>query len=308
MNPRDPFKADDAGSDELDQKIREALKEEGVIIPKTVEDVRRAKARLKAHPVTVPPHLRDSATILRRVLDEKSQQAEALSHVPALGTGGRASGQKIHEEDKRSFEGGATLRHTKGIFFRRAAFDAYIIHALPNDENLGRTKIEKVTHLAEYHCGVDCEREPVRDAAGPVDYGSRRKVESLAKKQGWYSAVDAENRLGVRYVPGPNLATALPIAERMLCSRKPAVDALIALMRPLNTKRCEIVATLYAAWNDLLLRGESPTDEEILHEARDSWHPNKLRIAKQRWIGALGWMREHHLVPKGTGRSVPPAA
>lgn len=199
-------------------------------------------------------------------------------------------------------------RHTRGIYFRRAAFDAYIIHALPNDDNLGRTKIEKITHLAEYHCGVDCEREPVRDAAGPVDYGSRRKVESLAKKQGWYSAVAAQNRWGVRYVPGPKLAAALPIAERMLRSRKPAVDALIALMRPLNTKCCEIVATLYAAWNDLLLRGESPTDEEILHEARESWHPNKLTIAKQRWIGALGWMRDNHLIPKGRGKPVPPAA
>ena len=206
--------------------------------------------------------------------------------------------------EKECIKGG----HSKGIFFRRAAFDAYIIHALSDDTNLGRTKIEKITHLAEYHCGVNCEREPVRDAAGPVDYNSRRKVESLAKKQGWYSAVAAESRWGVMYVSGPNLAAALPIAERLLGNRKTTVDALIALMRPLDTKRCEIVATLYAAWNDLLLRGETPSDEEILHEARENWHPTKLMIPRQRWIRALGWMREHHLFPKGTGKPVPPVA
>src|ERR1043166_7307072 len=100
-------------------------------------------------------------------------------------------------------------RHTKGIFYRRAAFDAYVVHALADDENLGRTKIEKITHLTEYHCRIDFERKPVRDAAGPVDYQSRRKVESLARKLNWYSVTGAENRLGVKYEPGPKLAEAL---------------------------------------------------------------------------------------------------
>lgn len=111
----------------------------------------------------------------------------------------------------------------------------------------------------------------------------------------------------VRYVPGPKLAVALTTAHRMLGIRKRPVDALIELMRPLDTRCCEIVATLYAAWNDLLLRGKSPADEEILHEAREDWHESKLSIPKQRWVRALSWMRDNHLVPRGTGRPVPPA-
>ena len=46
----------------------------------------------------------------------------------------------------------------------------------------------------------------------------------------------------------------------------------IELMRPLDTKCCEIIATLYAAWNDLLLLGKSPSDEEIVIEATEKWH------------------------------------
>jgi hypothetical protein len=119
--------------------------------------------------------------------------------------------------------------------------------------------------------------------------------------------VDAENRPGVKYVPGPRILQALPIAKRTLGTHKSAVDALIELMRPLDTTRCEIAATLYAAWNDLLLAGKVPTDDKIVHEARENWHPKKLRIPLERWKRALDWMREHHLVPRGTGKPVPQA-
>lgn len=192
------------------------------------------------------------------------------------------------------------------IFFRRAAFDAYVIHTLVGDENLGRTKIEKITHLTEFHCGVDFEREPVRDAAGPVDYLSRRKVESLAKKQCWYSAINAESRLGIKYVPGAKIMDALPIAKRTMGAHKDAIDALLELLRPLDTNRCEIIATLYAAWNDLLLAGVEPTDEKILYESRENWHPKKLRIPLEKWRRALDWMKAQKLVPRGFGKRVRP--
>lgn len=62
----DPDK-DGADFDELDARIREVLKESGAVIPETIEDVRRAKKKLKDFPITVPPHLRESSAILARV-------------------------------------------------------------------------------------------------------------------------------------------------------------------------------------------------------------------------------------------------
>jgi hypothetical protein len=294
MNDLDKSGSRDLKFDRFDEKIHQALKEEGAIIPTTVEDVRRAKTRLTARPVTVPPHLRNPDAILKKIADPECPKANVLVPVATLRGNVDASCSNV--------------RHKKGsIFFRRAAFDAYVIHALADDENLGRTKIEKITHLTEYHCGIDFEREPLRDAAGPVDYHSRRKVESLASKQHWYSIIDAENRPGVKYVPGPQILEALPIAKRTMGIRKAAVDVLIELMRPLDTTMCEIAATLYAAWNDLLLAGDAPTDEKIMREARENWHPKKLRIPLERWKRALDWMKEHHLVPRGSGKPVPPA-
>ncbi len=194
-------------------------------------------------------------------------------------------------------------KHSKGIFYRRAAIDCYLISVLQGDTNLGRTKIEKLSHLIEYHCGVDLEREPVRDAAGPNDYSSRRKVESLAGRLKWYSTRTQVDRAKVDYVPGLAITKSRHTAERLLGDRKLAVDALLRLMRPLDTKQSEIVATLYAAWNDFLLAGKKPTDNEIVDDVRNNWHPKKRSIPVEQWLQALTWMRKHQLVPRGVGRA-----
>jgi hypothetical protein len=117
----------------------------------------------------------------------------------------------------------------------------------------------------------------------------------------------AENRYGFKYVPGAKISDALPVAIRTMGAKKNAIDALLELFRPLDTNSCEVVATLFAAWNDLLLTGVEPTDEKIFFEARENWHPKKLNIPMQKWQRALDWMRKQNLVPKGRGRRVPRA-
>ncbi|KMO43596.1 hypothetical protein VQ03_07595 [Methylobacterium tarhaniae] len=62
------------------------------------------------------------------------------------------------------------------------------------------------------------------------------------------------------------------------------------------------MATLYAVWNDALIDGDTPSDEEIGHAVLSEWHPEKakkFRIEElETW---LDWMRRHGLVPTGTG-------
>ena len=67
----------------------------------------------------------------------------------------------------------------------------------------------------------------------------------------------------------------------------------------MDTKRCEIVATLYSAWEDFLNQGKIPDDEAIVNEVLNNWHESKKRIEKKRWRKALEWMRENGYVPKG---------
>ena len=62
------------------------------------------------------------------------------------------------------------------------------------------------------------------------------------------------------------------------------------------------MATLYGAWNDLILAGNSVNDELILNEILNQWHEKKRQIPVNRWRDAIAWMRQQGLVPTGFGK------
>ena len=72
--------------------------------------------------------------------------------------------------------------------------------------------------------------------------------------------------------------------------------------RDWKTERCEIFCTAYAAWNDLLIQGQEPTNEAILHEILDCWNESKKRITKERWLNAIHWMKKEGWAPQGFGK------
>jgi type I restriction enzyme S subunit len=230
-----------------------------------------------------------ASVLLERILAERTPKPLSQTVVPIAA--------RAAQERKKA-------AHSVGIFFRRAALDCYVIEQLNGDPHLGRTKMEKISHLLEYHCDVDLEREPVRDAAGPNDYPSRMKVESLARKQNWYSTRTHTSKVKIDYVAETEISKARTVAMNFLGDRRGRVDVLLSLLRPLDSKRIEVVATLYAAWNDFLLEGKTPTDEELINDVRNNWHPAKLDIQMEWWTKTLNWMRRKQLIPLGNGKRV----
>jgi len=73
--------------------------------------------------------------------------------------------------------------------------------------------------------------------------------------------------------------------------QKGVIDKLLHLLSHADTERCEIVATLYGAWNDFLIDGVHPSDDQIVDEVLTNWNPRKGRIGRNRWVAALRWMR-----------------
>lgn len=167
--------------------------------------------------------------------------------------------------------------------------------------HFGHVKAEKIAHLVEAHLGIDLERRPVKAAAGPNDYPHLKKVESRAKKANWF--VVRQQKADGAYVfhKERGFDALLGKTTKALGARATEVDTLIKLLLPLDTRQAEIVATLYAAWNNLLLLGRTPSDEDIVYEARENWHVSKLEIERAKFFKGLEWMRKQGLVPVGRG-------
>ncbi|WP_374326232.1 restriction endonuclease subunit S [Azonexus sp.] len=170
-------------------------------------------------------------------------------------------------------------------------------------EHFGHVKAEKICHLVEAHLGLDLERQPLKEAAGPNDHPHLKRVEHRARLANWFEVTRLDSGKYV-FHPKPGFSRLLDKTRRVLGARLGEVERLLELMLPMTMRQAEILATVYAAWNNLLLLGKSPNDEEIVTEARENWHESKLKIERDKFFTALAWMRGKGLVPSGRGRFV----
>lgn len=188
---------------------------------------------------------------------------------------------------------------TANVHFRRAVFAAEIVHRLHAEPTFGHVKLEKLMFLCERRCGVDTGSTYRRKAAGPYDNRALRSIDSQLKRQNWYDCRKVEK--GYRYIALENAGRHRVYFDRYFAKVGVRFDEVIDTFRTFNTQRCEIVATLYAAWEDLLKTGE-PTDDQIIEQVLEKWHPAKKEIPEDRWSRALAWMKRNDLAPAKGGR------
>jgi hypothetical protein len=184
---------------------------------------------------------------------------------------------------------------------RRLAIVCTLVNRLAEDRHFGRTKMAKLFYLVDATQNLKLETSYQRQAAGPLDartlYDSEIGLEALAVKHRYLSVEKAGHK--ITYRRGPNLAEALDRARIVLGTSRKPMNRLIDLFRKRDTDECEIVATLYACWNDLILDSKDVGDASIIQEFLGAWHEKKRRFSGQRLQKALEWMRANDLVPIG---------
>ena len=181
------------------------------------------------------------------------------------------------------------------VHFRRSVWAAEIAERLYEEPTFGHVKMEKILFLTERLCHIDIGSHYHRDAAGPYDNNALRSIDSQLKKQKWFEVQRTEK--GYRYVPMQNCGKHKTYFNRYYSGIVPMFDKIINTFKTQNTERCEIVATLYSAWEDLLHSNKSFTDADIVNEVLNNWHESKKRISQDRWLKAIQWMRDNGFAP-----------
>lgn len=186
----------------------------------------------------------------------------------------------------------------------RLVLAATIIETIAHKPGSGRTKVHKITYLAETHAGIhELQGSYVRQAAGPLDWKMITETEAQLQSSGHITVEQPDGHgTPVTYKVVGQRGAFRNELQSSLGSRAGTLDRLIVDLADLDTKSVEAIATLYAVWNDALIDGALPTDREIVAGVLNDWHPDKKKkfttSELQVW---LGWMRRHHLVPKGEG-------
>jgi len=263
------------------------------------------REKLSALRLPVPP-IHEQAEILSEV-DRKCTQIDALVDQAELAIGlfaeRRAALISAAVTGKIDVRGLAPVIETKPAAWVRDQVGAEIISLQAHKPKFGRVKFQKQIFLAETHVGVsEIGGRYQREAAGPYDRALIASVEKNLEDAGFMTVKQAAKGAAVTYHLKSGVKPNRDGLKAALGDRAEALAAMIKLTADLDTAEIEAVATLYAAWNDLLIDGQPAPDDRIITSVLSEWHPEKAekfnRDGLQSW---LDWMRRHNLVPRGEG-------
>jgi restriction endonuclease S subunit len=197
----------------------------------------------------------------------------------------------------------AEIETTSPEFAAHILAFSYSLHALQRREkSFGHVKAQKTLQLAESIGGIELGRKPIKDAAGPNDFPHMLKAEEWARSHRFFEFVKKDGGYDFRKLDcydemiAQYMASITPYRE----SLKKVVD----LVLPMNSREAEVFATVHAAWNNLILDKATVTDEIIVREARDKWHPGKMTIPEGDFKKAIRSIRDKGLVPNGSAKRV----
>ncbi len=180
--------------------------------------------------------------------------------------------------------------------FKRAVLEAEVAAQLHTAPSFGSVKHTKVVYLCEKTCGLseELEHRHLRQAAGPYDPKARRVTEKIFKQNSWFTVERNGNH--VMYSPGKKFGGHKRYYDEYFSSHVKTIQRIIDIFRPFKTEHCEVIATLYSAWDDFLQQGITPTDDQLIQEVF-GWHKSKQLIPEEKWRKGLSWMRNKGITP-----------
>lgn len=165
---------------------------------------------------------------------------------------------------------------------------------------LGKIQLEKALYLFDYYLGLGLSTQYYRFPHGPYDLSLDSYLAAL-QGNGWFKKI---SNFPEKYLAGENHCDFCEEAEKnsMLLNAKDGLDKVISFIKTMKkTSQVERVATLFAAWNDFLIDGITPSDDQIIREVMNNWTENKGNTQYLTWKSSLDKIKRSGIVPKGMG-------
>lgn len=181
----------------------------------------------------------------------------------------------------------------------------HIVNALYQSSGWGRTKLQKTLHLVGYHCQLDFGNDYIRNTAGPDDQAMMNHIDSKFK-QYRHVKIEAKKENGktrYNYIPTAMIDELEQVYETYPQTIRHAVDSLINKIKKMDLARAEIVSTLYAVWNNRIIKGE-PISDDLLLEDFYAWSKHKLDFSPDQVLCELNYMRKEEIIPIGWGKYI----
>lgn len=162
----------------------------------------------------------------------------------------------------------------------------------------GRIHLMKALYTVDCMLNLNSTTQYQRQKHGPYD----TRIEEYEKRlvqNGW---IDIKYGSPVEYMLTETFETYREMYQSYYENVDGEVQRLCAFLQPMKTSKAERVATLLAAWNDFVIQGIVPTNNQLVQEVRSNWTPNKAHSSESTWLGTLAEMKVHKIIPLGYGK------
>lgn len=168
-----------------------------------------------------------------------------------------------------------------------------IIDQLHNEPTLGHLKLQKMIFLCQKLQQVQLPTNFLKQAAGPYDPEMARFLAHQLPQEKWFEYKESAY---LKYKPLENAGTHKADFMKYFDNHDKGINKLINLFRKEKSDWMQIVATLYACWEEILEKHEV-FSETLLIERFYLWSEEKSKFKKQRLIKAISWMYKNGVIP-----------
>ena len=182
----------------------------------------------------------------------------------------------------------------------------HIVNRSHKSRGWGRTKLQKSLHLIGYCMQLNLGNEYIRNTAGPDDQQLMNHIDQKFKQYRHVNKVSEklpDGRTHYSYTPTPMIQDVETAYEKYPKELREQVDALIDKLNTMDLAGAEILSTLYAVWNNRIIKQEQITDD-LLTADFYAWSKHKADFEEARVRKALNYMRDNNIIPVGWGKYI----
>ncbi|MFD1771112.1 restriction endonuclease subunit S [Sphingobacterium suaedae] len=181
--------------------------------------------------------------------------------------------------------------------FARQVLAGKVVSVFKDDPNFSNIKFQKIQFLAEHIIEADLNQNYYYQAAGPYDNAFMKSIYGHFKTQKWF---DSQNQ---RFVPLTKEEKIEGYYQGYFATAQERLDRLFNLLYQTTEAEAEIIATIYAVWNNRIIQGTSISDSELIEDFYE-WSDRKQQYTTDQILVGLKWLRDNNLEPKGFGKLI----
>ena len=199
------------------------------------------------------------------------------------------------------------LSESRTISIAAHIVGGHIVNKLYGSKGWGRTKLQKSMHLVDYCCQLDFGCEYIRNIAGPDNQLLMNYIDAKFK-QYRHVRIDVkhDDRGGKHYNYIPTIMIAdieQAFGRSYPTETQEAINNLLNKIKKMDLARAEIVSTLYAVWNNRIIKRQSINDDLLLRDFYD-WSAHKSDFSPDLVLRGLNYMRREGIIPIGWGKYI----